>query len=337
MKHNIIFAVLTALILAFGFYAMKLADFFTSGRNEENSIQKIKIENHAVYLSDKSVDFSPMNILGNLAVPPDNSENIRKISSAMIKAVSEYSDISAILWGIYSDLDSSWQFSDNGYIFADGWEYINSEKKRKKLDCIIDTDDYTILYLRFYGDTAQQITANDINLGLERLGAETDNFYPDIEKWHDMICDQTNQTNYIEKQYYSSHHSNFNIPTISEVLDIKNFSQEEIDFISIWCYLQYFAVKTAADEANIPQIGKFLFSSMFFSNFTVDDGSGSIKTLSGFSMIQDFLMYDTKNLKPEYSTINGIIYQSFSTTKGNLTMIYNINNKQIEGFFFDRK
>ena len=88
---------------------------------------------------------------------------------AMITAMARQHDKSYIFQPVGKELTDALRFDKRGYIFVEKWQYLNSDRETRCLDCIVWTNDMSIAYIRFYSDNAQQLSGTEMNAGLDRL------------------------------------------------------------------------------------------------------------------------------------------------------------------------
>ena len=87
------------------------------------------------------------------------------------------------------------------------------------LDCIIDTFDFKITYIRFYCNTKYQISANEMTHALDKFDSESSEFYPNLNPiFNDIqyiIKDlQTSKIQYeADLEYYPNIYNGIHIET----------------------------------------------------------------------------------------------------------------------------
>ncbi len=131
MKQNAVFAVLTAIVLALGFYSMDIVEKFYDKPCDTSITNISRSENKAVYISAIDKTIAPMKMI----VPypdneiPEKNDEARSIATAMIKAMSRYDNRITIEWGIQQQLFNSWKFdrTPNSSAMYSGLEKLSVE------------------------------------------------------------------------------------------------------------------------------------------------------------------------------------------------------------------
>ncbi len=341
MKNNIIFAALTAIILMIGFYAMNIAEYFNKSIPDENFKNMSRIENNAVYLSSNKEVIDPMSTV--IPCNDEVSEQTRWISTAIVKSMARHDDITYIAWGIdIYDLSDAWQIGEGGYIYVDKWKYVNClDKQERMLDCIIDTFDFKITYIRFYCNTKYQISANEMTHALDKFDSESSEFYPNLNPiFNDIqyiIKDlQTSKIQYeADLEYYPNIYNGIHIETsiytdpiesyINSYNSLKQFIQYNISDASLFTFwLSPIGINDIAVPASDNPVPEYIFN----------EYSGMIYALSTIHVIWEF-MNDSVWFQPSYSSKDGRIYQNITVNDRKLTVIYCVKEDIIEGYFFN--
>lgn len=334
MKHNAIFIILTAIILVIGFYAMNITEYFIKSTPDEDFRSVSRIESNAVYLSSNRNIIDPMS-----NIKPCSDEiplQTRYTATAIIKAMARHDNITYIAWGVdIRDLDDAWQASENGYIYVEKWKYINYLKKEERLlDCIIDTSDYRIVYIRFYCDTKYQVSANDMNSSLESFDAESAEFYSNLVKFTDSIENyisyrddmQVEETETLyPPEIYFGNYPHYDFDLIDPVTYYVNAYQAFKDIVYI-----------ATGFSTVSRLASFWISPMGIHDFIE---SPVIYSLTEQVYPTNYVMEEFLNLstwiQPSYSSRDGRIYQTINTNNIKLTVIYCVKEDIIEGYYFE--
>lgn len=338
VKRNILFVALTALILALGFNGADIiGHFFPSNTAENAVIPRDAANNTAIYLNENKQKFNPMSLVMKSAqrATYGNSNEIRATAAAMITAMARYSDKSYIFMPVGKDLESSFRFDKNGYTYVEKWQYLNSARETRFLDCIVYTADMSIAYIRFYSDDEQQLSGTQMNAGLDRLDKYSAEFYP-----------------YISDQYY----------TLMQLKDeLRQYSYEKPDdadqtswYVSVVDNLDTIRVDRIGDADGVLRctVAKYdAYRETVYANCGKTDnplvtywltqyGFEDIITSQGYAVVGGNKINDLFNglygvwVKPSYSAKDGIIYQTLTAGTHEITVIYNVDDDMIEGFYF---
>lgn len=355
VRSNIIFAVLTALILALGFYGADIiGHFIPADTAEQTVIDRDSSNTNAVYLNEDIKKFDPMSLVSEPLQPQDtdSEKELREVTAAMLTAMARQNDKSYIFRPADTKLSDALMFDANGYIYADKWEYINSAKETRFLDCIVWSDDLSIAYIRFYGDDTQQLSSSEMNEGLDRLEQYSSDFYPciadmntslfeirdEMQKFNepsesegtnfvhrndDLICTIKICSSYDEADFYM--HDVLVHTVTTDYID----SDMLYDIIS-----KYRAYREATDElfadSDNPLIDFWLPQLCFRDIIT----SSNVCVNCGNKVNDIFNEQYGVWVKPSYSAKDGIIFQTITAGTHEVTVIYNVRDDTIEGFFF---
>ena len=334
MKHNILFAVLTALILALGFNGADIIGHFISTDSAEMTvIPRDRSDSNAVYLTEDKKPFDPMSIVTKTSETVNSRENteVRDIATAMITAMATNNEKTCI-----SDyalpLRNSLKFSLNDYIYVEKWGYLNPLGEKRMLDCVIWTEDLSIAYIRFYSSDTVKLTGAEMNSGLDRLDSSSSSFYPTLSDtfWN---FDTIRSDVYMSREELGS--SGEIDPELAQwyrdVLDtIEGDSENLID--SIICKYETFSGFVHENFQNSDeQLTNYWLSQLAFKDVITTKDSCA---LAGTKIVNVFCNMNGVWLKPNYSAENGIIYQTIQAGKNELTIIYNVRDDMIEGFYF---
>lgn len=315
MKHNIIFVVLTAVILIAGFFIMDVVQYFSNNTETFQDISKGK--DNAVYLSANREIIDPMSII----TPSDNeiSEHTRFTATAIVKAMARHDDITYIAWGTdIPDLSDAWQADENGYIYINKWKYMNYGKKEERLlDCIINPSDYNIVYIRFYCDTEYKVSATEMNISLEKFNSESMKFYTNLEKIELEITDYMEYTGVSEEPLNESEWDfEDNMPYIP--------SEYYESFFPLTDYIiSYTKLKDIIYAVTYSRFATFWISPL---------GISDVYPTSG--VLNQFYI-NPPLFQPSYSSKDGRIYQTININGMKLTVIYCVTEDIIEGYYFE--
>ncbi len=337
VKRNILFVTLTALILALGFYGADIIGRFFPNDTAENAVIARDISNNnAVYLKEDKQRFNPMSLLDRTSQPMmlEGAGELREITAAMITAMARQNDKSYIFQPVGKELTDALRFDKRGYIFVEKWQYLNSDRETRCLDCIVWTIDMSIAYIRFYSDNAQQLSGTEMNAGLDRLDKYSSEFYP-----------------YLSDQYYTIMDIKYDVKREYGLFD--NHAAEEPS-LTTWYgnladpvridrgasilngiidkYETYRDVITENSGSENPLIPYWLAHYGFEDVFT----SQGYAVVGGCKVCDLFLNQYGVWIKPSYSAKDGIIYQTLTAGTNEITVIYNVRDDMIEGFYFPR-
>lgn len=345
MKNNITFIVLAAIIMIVGFFSIDVTQKITNP-NTENSFRNIEHgENNAVYISDEREIINPMD---NILPSNDNIPKLSlEIATNIVKALSRCDDTTYIAYGVdITDLQEAWQAGNNHFIYVHKWRYINKYKKQERLlDCIINTDDFSITYIRFYSDDNYELNANEMNSGIEKLDSESADFYPNIAI---ILQELESSLNYLtESEEVSEYNEYYNKPLFQSPPFYKYIGKEKINSDYIQSYNN---VKQLIQYSGVySKLCTFWIAPLDISNITVADldsvyfdENNSINykiTKNAYPvnyLVEEFIE-SSSWFHPSYSSKDGRIYQTINLNSGELIVIYSVREDLIEGFCFNRK
>lgn len=328
MKQNIIFTFLTAIILALGFYAIDIAELFGFGKDKERLITAEKAFSKQIYLSNTNTQIAPMELIQGSTVPADDMS--AAVASAIVKAIAKGSSLSSISWGTHSELLSSWQLSENGYIFINGWEYVGERKNKRKLDCIIDSESLTIVYIRFYNDDSEQPSSADVNRRLEQLAEDSEFFYSSLnsirlklEEELEKICNGTISDEYLFKRI-----------AINDIKEYQRISVHDADTLNSMCNSHYKAMKIIIENLYNSELASFMISPALFSNINIYDENTETE-IGGVTPILNKIQGSPDLASPEYTAYGCCIYQTVTMNDEQFTVIYNVLSNTVEGYFYN--
>ena len=337
MKRNIIFVALTALILALGFYGADIiGHFFPSDTAEQTFISRDRSNTNAVYLKEEQKKFNPMSLVIKTSQSSNYQQNseVRIITAAMINALSRQYDKTYIFQPAGQELDKALKFDKTGYIYVEKWQYINSDKQTRFLDCIVWADDLSIAYIRFYSGDSSQLSGTEMNSGLDRLDNYSQKFYPYESDFYFAL--QQLKDEQVERIGYS----NKSVPPeeylwegdlIDNVYLGKISDTSRIIPLIVQKYDSYNdASHNSLGSPDVPLVSYWMSQLGFCDIITSNDFY-----VVGASKITD-LMSNQYGVwvKPSYSAKDGIIYQTINLSGHELTVLYNVREDMIEGYYF---
>ncbi len=338
MKHNIIFALLTAVILVSGFFTMDIVQYFNKSTSEESFKSISKGESNAVYLSSEREIINPMSLI----TPSEQeiSPIYCDVATNIVRAMSRYNKTTYIAWGTdIHDLNDAWQYGGDNLIYVDKWKYINYGKKSERLlDCIINTVDFNILYIRFYSEEKHELSANEINRGLDVISSESAEFYPNVNGIAQAIEDTLNYLQDVREQesdgMYNNEYINFNDIGLQRT-EYSNYNYYNNNcYISSYNNMKEFVNYFLYDS----ELYKFWLSPLDISYITIiyNDGmyENEIIAYPVHYLIDGFMQLSLW-FHPSYSSKDGRIYQSMILNTGKLVVIYSVKEDMIEGFYFE--
>ncbi|MDE6788106.1 MAG: hypothetical protein K2J47_02130, partial [Ruminococcus sp.] len=333
MKHNIIFIVLTAVILVSGFFAMDILQLFNQSTSDETFRSISKGESNAVYLSSERAVIDPMSIISQSEQEIPNEQ--RDIATAIVSAMSRYNNTTYIAWGKDTPrLYDEWKYGGNDFIYVDKWKYINYGKKSERLlDCIINTKDFSIVYIRFYSEEKHELSSREINRGLEKIGSESSDFYPHMNDIAFIIEDTFNW--FRETDINNNEYKDF------YTIGTERYEYYYPNYISVYNNMKEFVTRYFSDA----ELYKFWLSPLDISNTTVfyntdypwtDEEYEQAYRNDGITanpvnyLIEEFMELSSW-FHPSYSLKDGRIYQTIQLNTQKLVVIYSVKEDMIEG------
>lgn len=341
MKQNALFAILTAIVLAVGFYSMNIVGFFSDDPYADSITSISRSENNAVYISaiDKKID--PMKLIEPYSYneTPDRNIEARSVATAMIKAMSRYDNRITIEWGIQEQLFNGWQISKNGYIYLDKWQYISLNQTERLLDCIVDMEDYSIVYIRFYNDDDRAPNSSAMYSGLDKLSVEAEEFYPRLNEltsefqgdpavYNEILykfteSDKTLQSEDLFKVEACSpwDHNSMLLKYIERYNDMKDVVNCETNSSTASFWLSPVALEFLIIDHK---------AFMYHQKITSDT-----RAMTTRNVLNRFISNEYKWTEPSYSASGGRIYQTIPIGDDELTVIYSVKEDLIEGYYYN--
>ncbi|MBQ3855878.1 MAG: hypothetical protein II762_04225 [Ruminococcus sp.] len=332
MKQNILFAILLAAVLLLGFFSAEAASLL----GEDNSGQATVVQRNtgaagAVYLSGGEIGFDPM---GALHITGGNALNTgfvsafqRSVSTALAQTMSSFRESGQIGDDYARELTKTWQISRDGFIYANHWKYLDTSEKECCMDFIIDPIDFSIVYARFWRDEQQEqeISAQEVNRSLDRLSEYSAVFHADIEVYNDRL-------NKAYDDYYSKNGYDIAPTDPNEIAAYPYITTSDraeiLNILKTRCSL----MRSFAEE--ITDSPMLLYWTYLLGISTVD--IENIGTPGGFyDLIYSFL--DNPELPAKsYSVYKGRIYQTITSGRRKLIIIFNIAENCVEGFYVEK-
>ncbi len=329
VRYNAIFAVLTALILALGFYGADIIGHFISHDTAESAvIPRDRSQTDAVYLTEDKKPFTPMSIVAKTAESVNSRENpeIRDLATAIIVAISEQNEKTAISEPVAQPLRNSLKFSRNGYIYVENWQYLDLAKKPRCLDCIIWTEDLSISYIRFYSDEDIKLTGKEMNDGLDRLDSFSNAFYPKTSDFIWAIDDVRNELHEKPEGNYQDFESMIDYIDIQQGIEPAAAGSMMVEKFGVYTNAVH-SFCGAPDNLLV----RYWIPQLAFNDVFTSKGQ---MVVGGTKIVNIFYNLSGIWVKPSYSAENGIIYQTVRAGKNDLTILYNVRDDMIEGFYF---
>lgn len=339
MKQNAIFAVLTAIVLAFGFYSMDIVEIFYDKPYDNSIINVSRSENNAVFISAVNKTIDPMKIIEPYPYNeiPEKNDEARSIATAMIKAMSRYDNRITIEWGIRQQLFDGWKFSKNGYIYLDKWQYISVNQTERLLDCIVDMKDFSIVYIRFYNDDDKTPNSSTMYSGLDKLSGEAEEFYPhlnDLLSKLQVELPVRDESDSFEFNGAAGFHKLFEIEACSP-WDHNSMLLKYIE--------RYNDMKDAISCVTNSSTASFWLSPVALQFLIIDhkafmyyqDITSDTKAMTTQNVLNRFINDESYTWKkPSYSASGGRIYQTIPIGDDELTVIYSVKEDLIEGYYY---
>lgn len=302
-KHSVSFILLLAAIMSIGYYSVDLAKIISDKKNIETaSISRTyDDDNNPIYLSETENRFDPMKIIDEGA---DIGIDIktRQSCTARLAAISKYYPSAAFTSPSDEKLTDSFHYSPNGYIYVFGYEYLNGKGEKRLVDCIIDDLEWCFVYLRFYSPDEHEPTPEEISSAMNNLKNYSKDFYNNSEDLLNFVYNNFE----FDTEWQNDPIQNYNIyfEKIFNVAEPYVFHPNN-PVINFWFHC------IIIDTISIP------------NDFQYYSAGYLIETISKAS----------KYPEAEYSVYKNNIYQKFTISNYNITIIYNINTNQVEGFF----
>ena len=338
MKHNIAFVLLTAAVLALGFYGIDIYEHFCGNSISEISyIERYKENNNAVYLSITNEEIEPFSLIEpyRFSEKAADSYEARELLSCMIKSLARQSSKTYIFQPAGQELENAWRFSKNGYIYTEKWEYLNSAREVRYLDCIVCSRDLSISYIRFYSGDEKSISANEMNDGLAQLNKMSIMFYPKIQEYISSF----NNTKYEFMEYYDNCYglSYDEQEAADYFLNTYIYSSEWkkgnmlLDFVHKYEISRDITELYSPYEADV--LSRYWISQLAFLDIYTSAGN---PITAGNKISQLYSDHSGEWQRPSYTAEKCVIFQTMRMGSEKLVVMYNVKEKMIEGFYFPR-
>lgn len=341
MKSKIIFTLLLAVIIIIGVNGVDIAGkFFDDASVESATIDRNSIKSNALYIaSPDEISFNPMEIINSETAIPLvsylNSEatmNYEKavynanIYATIIKTLSGYCDTNKYKQAVGASLEDSLMKDGDEYIYVDKFEYLNTEDDKRYVSCIITSFDYSIVYLRFYGDNEKNLDSDDIENGLKRFREYSEIYYKDFYQENEEI-----DTLYDYSLEYYDENDDFE-EKCSSIYSLFDKYTSENKYENPVKYFWVYSLLISAFDIDIKYYDEYSEENVDYTS-NISSTGYLIDVLSTSSFNDDTLFID----QAEYVAYDGCIYQTMhfdiSNVYNTIIVIYNIENNVIEGFY----
>lgn len=327
MKHTIAFILLLAIILALGYYSVDSADLFSQNSQlEQTHIPRSQDHNNAVYIAGEETGFKPMDIIEEpdfATLIPSDDKTIRNICTAIILVLSCYDENTECPNSFAEAFSDSLNYSNNGYVYTEKFEYENFNGQTRYIDCIFTSDNYRLVYLRFYTPETYEPSPDETEAALEMFDKDSTSFYSstseEIEKL--IVINETDPYYDYESDYdktvgsYNNFEFDYNIGT-----------DYSFDYIYEHLKYTYDSTEIYSDSKTV----NFWIKSCMLSRYIVYESSYHLSCVA--HIVEGILISDNYS-EPGYTIYQGRIYQTVQFGGNQLVTIYNIAENRIEGFF----
>lgn len=327
MKHTIAFILLLAIILALGYYSVDSADLFSQNSQlEQTHIPRSQDHNNAVYIAGEETGFKPMDIIEEpdfATLIPSDDKTIRNICTAIILVLSCYYENTECPDSFAEAFSDSLNYSNNGYVYTEKFEYENFNGQTRYIDCIFKNDNYRLVYLRFYSPETYELSSDETEAALEAFDKDSTSFYSSTgEEIEKLIAINEPDPYYDNESDYDKTIGSYNDFEFEYNIgkdDSFEYNYEHLKYI-------YDSTEIYSDSETV----NFWIKSCLLSRYIVNEGS---YYLSCVAHIVEGIMISDNYSEPEYTIYQGRIYQTVQFGGNQLVTIYNIAENRIEGFF----
>jgi len=334
VKHTLTFLVLLALILSIGYYSAGFSEL-TLKNNENKSIKLTRddSESNAVFFSGSENGFDPMSLVVPCSPDQETGPDIRTdIAAAMIAVLSRYTPKNEYIKGTEIPIEMAMKRSSNNYIYTEGYSYINPYGDERVLDCILDADDFDIVYIRYRSAQESEPDPIQAKNALEKFSGFSD----DVENDYDMINDfMSNLSLLISDSGYADYW---------DLINNYGYSITYSDFDALYACLNglYDTAETIQQSSNL--LTRFFSYSCIFALLTVleegpipDDYYDTNRTyyITGGTGTAPLVPYMLSETEPEYTLLGDSIFETISFRHLKLITIYSISDECIEGYYAD--
>lgn len=329
MKHRIYFFLLLALVIAVGYYSIDTAKFISDSSQPGSARLKRNTQDYgAVYISGEDAGFHPMDIVNNADITSYYDFNnhsgydfIPKDCAAALIAVMSHYDIAAqMLPGTGKELSNTLTVK-NGFVYTEKFQYTNVRDETRYLDCILTVSEFRIVYIRFYSDKEYDLTQEETNEALEEFDSSTMSLY--------YFLRQMSKENHPLMDMHINNGDYFDISDRRFIYD----ACYDI-FFNTYNYILY--LLSNYEFSNYPDkftVYKFWLPTIFFVGNDFNYNNETYFYAVAANHILEKIIYSRRLSEPEYTTYQGMIYQSICFDRNELITIYNPAERTIEGFF----
>lgn len=321
MKHTITFLLLLAAALSLGYYSVDIFGIFSDGDDSTAVISKTS-STPAVYLKAAS-GFDPMS-----GIEYSNAENRNRYSDEIIicsetlKSISFYNDKTAFSKADGAELKDAIMVSEDHKLFAEGYRYYNKYNELRCIDFIADVNDISFSYIRFYAPDEKVPSSENVKQKLDEINNDSIAFFNDYNNRLDKVftSDILTDNGFREDEEYIDGAETYEsrIDEINEAL-----VHERIEYV-----LQQY------DEAMLPadKFNQFWLRASVLCTLVFETESNAY-FITGIMGVASYII-DRKILPdPVYSVYQDRIFQSFNYGSHIITVIYNVNDNYIEGYY----
>lgn len=330
MKHRIYFFLLLALVIAVGYYSIDTAKLISDSSQPGSARLDRNVQDYgAVYISGEESGFHPMDIVNN----SDNRsyydvggyysgyDFIPKGCAAAIIAVMSHYDIAAqMLPGTGEELSNTLTVK-NGFVYTEKFQYKNVRDETRYLDCIFTESDLRIVYIRFYSNKEYDLTQEETDAALEEFDSTTMSLYyslrnmsPDDQTLMEMDINYGNYYDITDRRFiYDTCYETFFDTYSNIIFRLQNYG-----------YANYRDINSAS---------KLWMPAFFFVRNSFNYNDKRYFCAVAVDHIREKIIYSRRLSEPEYTTYQGMIYQSIYLDRNELITIYNTAERTIEGFF----
>lgn len=330
MKHRIYFFLLLALVIAVGYYSIDTAKLISDSSQPGSARLDRHVQDYgAVYISGEDAGFHPMDIVNN----SDNRsyydaggyysqfDFIQKdCTAAIIAVMSHYDTAAQMLPGTGEELSDTLTVK-NGFVYTEKFQYTNVRDETRYLDCIFTASEFRIIYIRFYSDKENDLTQEETNEALEEFDSSTMRLYYSLRHMGQ------------ENKYLIN--MNIGDGCFYDITDKR--------FIYSFCYDIFFNSYDGVlysslnydpeDYYNMSSANKFWLPTITFVRNEFNYNNEMYFYATVVNHIFEKIIYARRLSEPEYTTYQGMIYQSIHFDRNELITIYNPAERTIEGFF----
>ena len=337
VKHTFIFLLLLALILSIGYYSAGFSEL--SFKNEEKKsiqVSRDDVNIDTIKFSGSESGFDPMSII-ETDTSPVKDFNYRlntDFAAAYIAVFSHYDPQNYYLNGVELPIEEAMQVSSNGYVYLNNYRYINQNGEERCLDCILTTQNFSIIYVRFRSPDKNESDSKQAKKALERINSiyeEAVNTDINIEEFYshiyESVCPSDNEDAYT--MYLTSEYTDFE--SVYNRLDYITSLSMDVQMPSnplmfYWANSLrsllndfYYTIPDEAAEEYYVGGDSYLYGGDIYINGTSDALS--------------LICYGKPYEEPQYTVSGNSILQTIPYRQKELIIMYSITDGNIEGFF----